>query len=248
MPLPVLSPSPELSRPPLSEADREQIAADLRRLGGGDVRFDRHNRLLYATDASLYQVEPIGVFIPSSIDCVGPMLAYCAARGVAVLPRGGGTSLAGQCTNAAVVIDLSAACRRVLSVNVATRRCRVEPGIGIDQLNRELEARKTGLFFAPDPATVAQAAIGGCIGNNAAGARSIRYGRTSENLAGVDVFLSGGERVWLGPGAGRLSPIARRLAGKVAGVAREHADEIRRRFPKLIRRNAGYGLDRKSVV
>jgi FAD/FMN-containing dehydrogenase/Fe-S oxidoreductase len=207
------------------------------------VRFDRHNRLLYSTDASLYQVEPIGVFIPSSIDVVGPMLAYCAARGVAVLPRGGGTSLAGQCTNTAVVLDLSAGCRRVLSVDASARRCRVEPGIGIDELNRELESRQTGLFFAPDPATVAQAAIGGCIGNNAAGARSIRYGRTSENLAGVDVCLSSGERVWLGPGAGRRSPVARRLAEEVVGVAREHAGEIRRRFPTLVRRNAGYGLD-----
>jgi len=243
MPLPVLSPSRHPARSALSDADREQIAADLRRLGGGDVRFDRHNRLLYATDASLYQVEPIGVFLPSGVDVVGPMLAYCAEHGVAVLPRGGGTSLAGQCTNAAVVLDLSAGCRRVLSVDAAARRCRVEPGIGIDELNRDLDARKTGLFFAPDPATVAQAALGGCIGNNAAGARSIRYGRTSENLAGVDVFLSSGERVWLGPGAGRLSPVARRLAEQVVAVVRECTDEIRRRFPKLIRRNAGYGLD-----
>jgi FAD/FMN-containing dehydrogenase/Fe-S oxidoreductase len=243
IPLPVLSPAPRPARSALSDAEREQIAADLRQLGGGDVRFDRHNRLLYSTDASLYQVEPIGVFLPASVYVVGPMLAYCAGRGVAVLPRGGGTSLAGQCTNAAVVLDLSASCRQVVSVDPAARRCRVEPGIGIDELNRELDARKTGLFFAPDPATVAQAAIGGCIGNNAAGARSIRYGRTSENLAGVDVFLSSGERVWLGAGAGRLSPTARRLAEQVAGVVRECADEIRRRFPKLIRRNAGYGLD-----
>jgi FAD/FMN-containing dehydrogenase/Fe-S oxidoreductase len=241
--LPVIGPSPSPSRAPISDADRERIAADLQRLGGGEVRFDRHDRLLYATDASLYQVEPIGVFIPSNVDCLGPVLAYCAARGVAVLPRGGGTSLAGQCTNAAVVLDLSAGCRRIVSVDAAARRCRVEPGIGIDELNRDLESRKTGLFFAPDPATVAQAAIGGCIGNNAAGARSIRYGRTSENLAGVDVFLSSGERVWLGPGAGRLSPLARGLAEQVAAVAREHADEVRRRYPKLIRRNAGYGLD-----
>jgi len=238
-----LSPPSRAARSARSDADREQIAADLRRLAGGEVRFDPHNRLLYSTDASLYQVEPIGVFVPSSVDVVGPMLAYCAARGVAVLPRGGGTSLAGQCTNAAVVLDLSAGCRRVLSVDTAARRCRVEPGIGIDELNRELDSRKTGLFFAPDPATVAQAAIGGCIGNNAAGARSIRYGRTSENVAGVHCFLSSGERVWLGPGAGRFSPVARRLAEQVEAVVRECADEIRQRFPKLIRRNAGFGLD-----
>jgi len=230
-----------------SDEERAKIAEELLRLDVGEVRFDRHSRLVYSTDASLYQVEPIGVVVPRDVAAVEAIVRFCAGRGIAVLPRGGGTSLAGQCTGRAVVVDLSPNCRRVLEVDAAGRRCRVEPGIGIDELNRWLEKNGAqggaGLFFAPDPATVAQATIGGCIGNNAAGARSIRYGRTSENVAGVEVVLSSGERVWLEEGAGRKSPTARRLAKRVAAVVHENAAEIRRRFPKLIRRNAGYGLD-----
>jgi len=239
IPLPVLKDAPAHA----PAIDRSRIAAELQRLNVGEIRFDRHNQLLYSTDASLYQVEPIGVVVPAGADAVARIVEYCAARNIAVLPRGGGTSLAGQCTNRALVVDLTPACRRVLSFDPTAMRCTVEPGISIDGLNRHLDALGGGLFFAPDPATVAQAAIGGCIGNNAAGARSIRYGRTSENLAGVDVVLSSGQRMWLRPGAGRTSNIALRLAEQVAGVVRDNADEIRSRFPNLIRRNAGYGLD-----
>ncbi len=229
--------------PMLPATERQQIADDLSRLNVGEVRFDRHNQLLYSTDASLYQVEPIGVVIPKDTEAVSKIIQYCAASNLAVLPRGGGTSLAGQCTNRAIVIDLTPTCRRVLKVDIANRRCVTEPGIGIDELNRDLDARRTGLFFAPDPATVAQAAIGGAIGNNAAGARSIRYGRTSENVAGVEVVLTTGDRLWLQAGAGRTSQLALQLARQVAAVVEANADEIRRRFPKLVRRNAGYGLD-----
>ncbi len=226
-----------------STADRERIAADLRQLNIGDVRFGQHDRKLYSTDASLYQVEPIGVVVPRSIDDVPRVVSYCAANGVALLTRGGGTSLAGQCTNRAVVLDLSPTCRRVGEIDIANRQCVVEPGIGIDELNRHFAAQGIKLFFAPDPATSNQAAIGGCIGNNAAGARSIRYGRTSENIAGVQVVLTSGEQVWLEPGAGRRDPVALRVAQRVAAIVHENADEIRQRFPNLIRRNAGYGLD-----
>jgi FAD/FMN-containing dehydrogenase/Fe-S oxidoreductase len=233
---------------PQSEGDLERlrteaIASDLRALVRGQVRFDGHNRLLYSTDASIYQVQPIGVVIPANADDVAATLKCCNDRRIPVLPRGGGTSLAGQCTNRAVVIDLSALCRRVLSVDVEKRCCRAEAGITIDELNRHLVANKTGLFYAPDPATVAQAALGGTIGNNAAGARSIRYGRTSENVLGVDVILASGERTTLEGGAGRRDPIAMRLAAGVGELCQRSADEIRSRFPKTIRRNAGYGLD-----
>ncbi|MBX3357645.1 MAG: FAD-binding protein [Phycisphaeraceae bacterium] len=243
-----------------AEQDRETIGADLRRLlaeAGGpgaaegrseQVRFDEHSRMLYATDASLYQVEPIGVVVPGSIDEAARVVRYCGERGVALLPRGGGTSLAGQATGHAVVMDLSARCRGIGEVRPAGEgggiaEVEVEPGVVVDELNRELARRRTGLFFAPDPATVAQAAIGGCIGNNAAGARSIRYGRTSENLSALDVMLTTGERVVLEPGAGRRSRVARRLAEGVIGIVRPLAGLIRERFPRTIRRNAGYGLD-----
>lgn len=238
------------SRGPIGDAERAVLAAELVQLCGADgsaesseVRFGQHDRLLYSTDASLYQVEPIGVVVPGSIDAAERVVKWGAARGVAMLPRGGGTSLAGQCTNHAVVIDLTPRCRAIRSVNVEARTCEVEPGIGVDELNDQLSKRGAGLFFAPDPATTRQAAIGGCIGNNAAGARSIRYGRTSENIERLEVCLGSGERVWLGPNAGRTSEVAKRLGEGVLRVVREHAAQIRERFPKTIRRNAGYGLD-----
>jgi FAD/FMN-containing dehydrogenase len=148
--------------------------------------------MLYATDASLYQVEPLGVVIPASVEDAVRAVGHCAEHGYPILPRGGGTSLAGQCTARAVVIDFSPRCRAVLGVDDAARTARVEPGITVEELNDGLAAR--GLFFAPDPATARQANIGGCIGNNAAGARSVLYGRTSENLVGVDagVLTAGG--------------------------------------------------------
>ncbi len=197
--------------------------------------------MLYATDASLYQVEPLGVVIPADVEDAARAAAFCLARGVPVLPRGGGTSLAGQCTNRAVVIDVSPNCRRVLAIDAEARTCDVEPGITVDDLNAIL--LRDRLFFAPDPATSKHANVGGCIGNNAAGARSVRYGRTSENLLGVSALLGTGRQVTLFEGAGRHDPIVADLCRRVAAVVSAHATEIRARFPRTIRRNAGYALD-----
>lgn len=221
--------------------DRDAIARDLANAVAGEVRFGLHDRMLYATDASLYQVEPLGVVIPASVEDAVAAVRFCVDRTLPMLPRGGGTSLAGQCTNRAVVIDLSANCRAVLEVDAAGRRCRVEPGITIDELNAHLAP--TGLFFAPDPATSKHCNIGGAIGNNAAGARSILYGRTSESLLGVDAVLATGQRVRLDRGANTRDPVARDLTERVIGVCRRHERLIRERFPKTLRRNAGYGLD-----
>lgn len=253
MRLPVLNNTPN---------ERDRLQSDLESLVDGEVRFDRHNRMLYATDASLYQVEPIGVVIAANTRDVERVTEYCGKNGVALLARGGGTSLAGQCTNRAVVVDVSAGCRGIgeIESNAAGEATVwVEPGVTVDELNRELTRRVARLseppeaqagkalhphlFFAPDPATTAQATIGGCIGNNAAGARSIRYGRTSENLAAVEVILSTGEKATLEAGAGQRNPVARRLAERVIRVVNRHAGLIRERFPRTIRRNAGYGLD-----
>lgn len=207
----------------------------------GDVRLSRHDRMLYATDASLYQVEPLAVVIPASIEDAVRAVRFCSQRRLAILPRGGGTSLAGQCTNRAVVIDFSVNCRALLGVDSGTRQCRVEPGITLDDLNDLL--RPTGLFFAPDPATSKQANVGGCIGNNAAGARSIIYGRTSENLIGLEICTAEGERLSLHEGASLRDPRVGELTWRVVDVVRRHEHLIRERFPKTIRRNAGYGLD-----
>ncbi len=237
---------PLLGQPSKSGGGEEfyqHIADDLLHLDVGAVRFSAHDRTLWATDASAYQVQPIGVVMPNSPDQARRALAYCAQHRLPVLPRGGGTSLAGQCTNHAVVIDFSVGCRRLLAVDPRGETCTVEPGLTIEELNANLAGRGLRRFFAPDPATIAQAAIGGCIGNNAAGARSIRYGRTSENVAGVEVLLSSGDRVWLQTNAGRTDAVALRLAQQVAAVVEKNATAIRTRFPRLVRRNAGYALD-----
>ncbi len=224
--------------------------------GGGSIRFGRHDRLLYSTDASLYQVEPLGVVVPTDIASAERVVRHCADNGISILPRGGGTSLAGQCTNRAVVMDLSSRCRAVGTVeqvsldppathagNWRGHMVWCEPGVNVDELNEELVRRGERVFFAPDPATSRQATVGGCIGNNAAGARSIRYGRTVENLVGLDVCLGTGERLWLGPNAGAANATARTLASGVIEIVRPLGEMIRQRFPRTVRRNAGYALD-----
>jgi len=224
-----------------ADAVRDALASELRSAVTGEVRFDLHNRMLYATDASLYQVEPLGVVIPATVEDGARAVAICARAGVPVLPRGGGTSLAGQCTNRAVVVDFSMNCRAVLELDAARGFVRVEPGITIDELNDAIES--TGMFFAPDPATMKHANIGGCIGNNAAGARSIRYGRTSENVLGVDVCLADGSRVRLDRGAAMRDERARELTRRVCEVVWKNRRLIRERYPRTLRRNAGYNLD-----
>ncbi|MCL4742663.1 MAG: FAD-binding protein [Phycisphaerales bacterium] len=207
----------------------------------GEVRLGLHDRMLYATDASLYQVEPLAVVIPASVEDAVRAVRFCASRGLPILPRGGGTSLAGQCTNRAVVIDFSVNCRSVPSIDAGERRCRVEPGVCVDELNERLAT--LGLFWPPDPATSRHANVGGCIGNNAAGARSIRYGRTSENVISIEACLADGTRARFGPGAARTQPRVADLTGSIVEIVRAHAALIRDRFPKTVRRNAGYGLD-----
>ncbi len=211
----------------------------------GEVRLGRHDRMLYSTDASLYQVEPIGVVIPASASDVVRALERCAADGTPVLGRGGGTSLAGQCTSRAVVLDCSAGLRGVRDLRTASdgATCVAEAGVALADLNALLARDCPGWFFAPDPATVRQATVGGCLGNNAAGSRSIRYGRTSENVLGIEVVTTSGWRGWLEAGAGANDPCARELAAGVMDVCARHAGLIRERFPTTVRRNAGYGLD-----
>jgi FAD/FMN-containing dehydrogenase/Fe-S oxidoreductase len=236
--LPILNfPSPSKVDP----RDAQTFGRDLANAVEGEIRFGLHDRMLYATDASLYQVEPVGVFIPASIEDAVRGVRFAFQRGVPILPRGGGTSLAGQCTNHAVVVDFSNRCTRILEVDAPGRTCRVEPGITVDDLSDALAP--TGLFFAPDPATARHANIGGCIGNNAAGSRSILYGRTSENVRGVDALLADGFVARLEKGAASRHERVGLLTRQVVDVVRRHERLIRERFPKTVRRNAGYGLD-----
>ena len=224
-------------RPDLSAAIIRRLADSIE----GEVRPGLHDRQLYATDASLYQVEPLAVVIPASTLDAARAVRVCYENSLAVLPRGGGTSLAGQCTNRAVVLDMTPNCRGLIEVDEVGRRCWVEPGLTVDDLNDAI--REDDLFFAPDPATSRQAAIGGCVGNNAAGARSIRYGRTSENLLGLKVCLADGSVVTLDDGAAGRDQRVVDLTRRVVGVVRTYEPLIRERFPKTLRRNAGYALD-----
>lgn len=229
---------------PLTDAEAREALTSLVNAVRGEVRLDRHNRMLYATDASLYQVEPLAVVIPADIADAQAAAEFCSSRGLPILPRGGGTSLAGQCTNRAVVIDFSSNCRRVLEADGERGECHVEPGITLDDLNDELSrGAAKDWFFAPDPATSKHCNIGGAIGNNAAGARSIKYGRTSESLLGVDALVAGQGPLRFEAGAASRDPRVRELTRRVADVVLPIASLIKDRFPKTVRRNAGYALD-----
>ncbi len=242
--LPTTAYSTDVTAPPHgSPATGNPLSERLLQLGVGGVRTGAHDRQIYATDASNYAVEPLAVVIPECREHISRLAAFCSENGIPLLPRGGGTSLAGQCTNRAVVMDTSNHFRRVLAVDPEQKICQVECGITIDAVNEHLKTKGHPLFFAPDPATLSQASIGGCIGNNAAGARSLRYGRTSENILSLDTVLADGSAVRLETGAGRRDGRAASLAMEIAAIVREYRTLIRERFPRLNRRNAGYALD-----
>ncbi|MFO0829824.1 MAG: FAD-linked oxidase C-terminal domain-containing protein [Phycisphaerales bacterium] len=220
---------------------RRRIADDLRALGLNDVRFALQERMLYATEASIYQVDPIGVVVLDRVTDAATVMRYCAHHALPVLPRGGGTSLNGQTVNTAIVLDFSARCRGIVDVDVARKRSRVEPGVVLDQLNEALKPH--GLMFAPDPNTGGHNNIGGMIGNNSAGARSILYGRTSEHLLGLDVVFADGSEHRLEKGSCERDPAQREIARRMAEIALPLKAEIRARFPKIVRHVDGYNLD-----
>jgi len=207
----------------------------------GEVRFDRVSRLMYSTDASIYEIEPIGVVIPRTHEDVFAAMEITRDFKVPVLPRGGGTSLAGQTVGEAVVLDMSKYLNRVLDVNTDERWAIVEPGVVQEQFN--LHLRPMGFLFGPDTSTANRATIGGMIGNNSAGSHSIVYGKTIDHVLETEAVLASGEgRVFKG-----MTPAdaERRggLEGRIAEIARIHRDEIVRRFPKIMRRVSGYNLD-----
>lgn len=208
---------------------------------GFEIERDAHTRGLYATDASIYQVAPLAAVTPRTIEQVPELLALCTKHRVPVLPRGGGTSLAGQCVNEALVIDVSRFCCDLEWLIPEENACYVQPGMTIDDLN-DLIAEH-GLFFAPDPSTARQANIGGCIGNNAAGVHSVLFGRTSENVCSITACLPDGRTAEFGPGTADHDPVAREITTRVTEIVRRNRDQIRQRFPKTMRRSSGYQLD-----
>jgi FAD/FMN-containing dehydrogenase/Fe-S oxidoreductase len=207
----------------------------------GDVRFDAFTRGRYATDASHYQIMPLGVVIPRTMQEATRALGICRAEGVPVTPRGGGTSQAGQTVNTSVVIDCSRHLNNVLEVDTVNRRCIVEPGIVLDELNRRL--KPTRLWFPVDISTASRATVGGMVGNNSCGARSLRYGNTRENVLSIDALLADGTPAHFGRVGDAGVNVPQALVTDLLGLAAREADEIARRFPKVQRRVGGYNLD-----
>jgi FAD/FMN-containing dehydrogenase/Fe-S oxidoreductase len=228
--------------------DAHELAAELKRSIRGEVRFDDGSRALYATDASNYRQVPIGVVIPRDAQDVVTAVALARKHGAPILGRGAGTSLAGQCCNVAVVLDMSKYMHRIAEMNAEQQFARVEPGIVLDDLRREAE--KHTLTFGPDPATHAQCTLGGMIGNNSCGIHSIMSGKTVDNIEELEVLTYDGVRMRVGPtsetelesiiaGGGRVGQI---YAG-LKSIRDRYAGLIRAKFPKIPRRVSGYNLD-----
>jgi FAD/FMN-containing dehydrogenase/Fe-S oxidoreductase len=229
--------------------DAAALEARLRRTVQGEVRFDDGSRGLYSTDASNYRQVPIGVVAPRTVDDVVATVDACRRAGAPVLSRGGGTSLAGQCCNVAVVIDMSKYLTDIVDVDPQRRLATVQPGVVLDDLGQH--TKRHGLLFAPDPSTHNSCTIGGMIGNNACGVHSVMAGKTDDNVEELDVLLYDGTRLTVGrTGEGELERViaAGGRRGQLYAGLRDLRDSyeqhIRKGFPRIPRRVSGYNLDR----
>jgi FAD/FMN-containing dehydrogenase/Fe-S oxidoreductase len=212
----------------------------------GDVLFDRFSRGRYATDASFYQIMPLGVVVPRTIDEALRTLAIARDEGLVVTPRGGGTSQCGQTVNKGIVVDFSKHLNRIVSLDVENRSCVVEPGIVLDDLNRQL--RKHGLWFPVDVSTASRATVGGMAGNNSCGGRSLRYGTMRDNTLSIDAALADGTLLHFGEVPRDLARVNSPDSGlalfrDMLDLGEREAEEIATRFPKVQRRVGGYNLD-----
>jgi len=224
------------------------LASALRERLTGEVRFDALSRTIYATDASIYEITPLGVVLPKDAEDVAATVRECRRFGTHVVPRGAGTGLTGGAVGSGVQIDLSRFMNRIGHLRIDARTVDVEPGVVLDELNAYLKPH--GLHFAPDVATSSRATIGGMIANNSCGAHSVRYRRTVDHVASLTVVLADGEVVAFHRSAPEASSSdtsmtrAREIESGLATIRDEHFDEIQRRFPKILRSSGGYGLDR----
>jgi FAD/FMN-containing dehydrogenase/Fe-S oxidoreductase len=232
-------------------ADRADLENELKKVigGGGDVRFDRLTRRIYSTDASIYSIEPIGVVSPRTADDVVATVDVARRFDVAILPRGAGTSLAGQTVGHAIVLDFSRFMNRLIDIDRDAGTARVQPGLVQDELN--IAAGRHGLMFAPDTSTANRATLGGMLGNNSCGSRSARYGMTIDHVASIDVVLADSFRTTLGSATpdevrrrGTGDTIEARLYREVSALAERRANAIRTGFPPYWRRSGGYRLER----
>ena len=245
-----LSPLPLSShaKPVDSFAAAAELEKELQKTVNGEVRFDRGSRALYASDASNYRQIPIGLVIPRDSDDVVATVAACKTYGAPVLPRGGGTSLAGQCCNVAVVLDFSKYMHRILEIDQAARIARVQPGLVLDRLRERAELHH--LTFGPDPSTHSRCTLGGMIGNNSCGTHSLLAGKTVDNVEELRVLLYDGTQLTVGATSEEeLSSIiaqgGRRgdIYAKLRTIRDQYSQLIRARYPKIPRRVSGYNLD-----
>ncbi|HEY3157820.1 MAG TPA: FAD-linked oxidase C-terminal domain-containing protein [Vicinamibacterales bacterium] len=233
---------------PLNVIQSGTLRRELEQQISGEVRFDAVSRALYSTDASVYQIHPLGVVIVKSREDILRTVNLARAHGVSITARGGGTSQAGQAIGSGLQLDTSKYYNRIVELNVAERWAVVEPGIVLDELNAQL--KQHGLRFAPDISTASRATIGGMISNNSCGARSVMYGKTIDHVLELDVVLSDGSQAHFRPmsraeleAACQGDTLEARCYREVRRIACECADEVEKRYPKVVRRVGGYNLD-----
>src|SRR3981189_2622171 len=231
-----------------AQVDASGLAQSLRASIQGDVRFDPGTRALYATDGSNYRQVPIGVVLPRDADDVLATVALCREFGAPLLCRGGGTSLAGQCCNVAVILDFSKYMARILEIDPERRIARVQPGVILDHLRAEAE--KHHLTFAPDPATHDRCTLGGMIGNNSCGVHSIMAGKTEEKLERPEILTYDGQRMHVGATSEEdLNRIVREggrraeIYSGLKAIADRYGEHVRRQFPNIPRRVSGFNLN-----
>ncbi len=231
-----------------------EVIAELQRFITGEIKTDPVTRVLFSTDASIHKIEPLGVVFPRNIDELIPIVECCNKYHVPVIPRGSGSGLAGQAVGKGLIIDCSRYINQLVNINLEEQTATVEPGLILDDLNREI--KKFGLQFGPDPASSERATLGGCIGNNAAGAHSILHGMTADHILSAEVVLADGSITSFKPvttefayqiSAGKVSPIASPIEVEIyraaLSIRTEYTDEIKRRWPKTWRRSSGYNLN-----
>ncbi len=234
-------------------AETADLLAELKRDIQGEVRFDAYSRMLYSTDASLYQIQPVGVVLPKHAEDMQAAMQIAARHHIPVLPRGGGSSLAGQAVGAALVIDTSKYMDRVLGIDEEAKTVRVQPGMTVGLLNKALGG--LGLMLGPDPASAERATVGGSIGNNATGSHSILYGMMADNVQETAVVLADGSTARFGPVApgdlaalGRGDSLEARIYRELPGLISGVTEQIVARWPKHWRRASGYNLDRLAAA
>ena len=220
------------------------LESALRKDFSGELMFDAFSRGRYATDASFYQITPTGVAAPRSAEDIAAAIAVAGAAGVPITARGGGTSQCGQTVNSGLILDNARHFNKILRIDAANRRCVVEPGIVLDELNRAL--KPYGLWYPVDISTGSRATIGGMAANNSCGARSLRYGTMRDNVLSIDAILQDGTSAHFGPTQrGALDPDkpTDRLFADMLDLGADNADLVKQRFPNLLRRVGGYNLD-----